>query len=592
MRARTEDRSQRRSSRLTRGGSRPGGAGPRPRRPYSRRRSRPRHRARPCGRATPWARVTAPSPPALTSAATFVANAASASRRRSRYPATSTWTRALCPPAWCCTAARTTSSSACNVTPRGPTSTPRFSPSMRTVTSSSPISVRTVPSKPITRTSSPANSAACAACSSTGIVSTSTSASWSSSARVLARGAGPRLRPSPVPSTATVAAPAASGAAAAAPSSASPAPSARRWRSVPALLVGAWPVASLTVVRDGGRRAPPRPALEVRGPCRSSRRGRRRRRSVGFSRESGFTRARIRASERRNRPPRGSSRTSNSSSSSTTPSRSRASSLASSTVRAVTSIQSMCQRFRFFFRRAAFAEGRLPVPPPEAGPVRGAARRGWGWWRGRRFAVVLARLGRRSWVSGFLAASPGMLLLVHLVEHEVLLSDAPGVRDDEVEGGRRVEAIGDEPEEHRHDAGDRLHLLVDRGARAQLPGLRLADLVPARQHHEREQDQPRERVDDAVLQCIAGGLVELQPEEVHRASGVVAILIGLVACSGPRCAALAARRYGVEPVQGRRCVGRAPGRPESRNVPNTAMPIGRMSSSGRQPASGLILFSW
>ena len=69
----------------------------------------------------------------------------------------------------------------------------------------------------------------------------------------------------------------------------------------------------------------------------------RRRRSVGLSLDKGFTRARIRASARPrpNRPPLGSSRISNSSSSSTTPRRSSASSLASSTLRAVTSIQSI-----------------------------------------------------------------------------------------------------------------------------------------------------------------------------------------------------------------------------------------------------------
>ena len=63
-----------------------------------------------------------------------------------------------------------------------------------------------------------------------------------------------------------------------------------------------------------------------------------------------------------------------------------------------------------------------------------------------------------------------MLLLVHLVEHEVLLADAPHVRDGEVEGRRGVEAVGDDPEEDRHDLRDRLHLRVRRARRRTSPG--------------------------------------------------------------------------------------------------------------------------
>ena len=262
-----------------------------------------------------------------------------------------------------------------------------------------------------------------------------------------------------------------------------------------------------------GRRAASPPPLAAAGPSPRGLRppplgrrslDRRRRRSGGFSREIGFTRARIRASVRPmpKRPPRGSSMTSYSSSSATTPSRSSASSRASSSVRAETSIHSTVSAsasscgarpelmpwplplpfgalpFGALLRRpASCAGGFLPFGVGFALPLPGRRPR----CRSSSFGVgSVVVLGARLELAG------RDRLVVHLADHEVLLADAPDVRDDEVDGRAGVEAEGDEPEEDREDLRHRLHLRVRRRVAAlQLAGLRLAHLVPTGEHDER-----------------------------------------------------------------------------------------------------------
>ena len=74
------------------------------------------------------------------------ANSASAWRRAARYPETSTCSRAVPVPQWRCMTARESSSMAVIVAPWGPMSSPRPSPSMETVMSSSSMTLVAVPS--------------------------------------------------------------------------------------------------------------------------------------------------------------------------------------------------------------------------------------------------------------------------------------------------------------------------------------------------------------------------------------------------------------------------------------------------------------
>src|SRR6185436_10091500 len=137
---------------------------------------------------------------------------------------------------------------------------------------------------------------------------------------------------------------------------------------------------------------------------------------------------------------------------------------------------------RALARLPALAAGGLTPP------VAGSVLRGW---------VLGGGLGGRR-TRGFRLEVAGRdRLVVELADHEVLLADAPDVRDDEVERRARVEREADEREEDREDLRDRLHLGVDRGVAAlQLPRLGLLHLVPAGERHGRDHDVVRPRVGD------------------------------------------------------------------------------------------------
>src|SRR5581483_11906826 len=113
--------------------------------------------------------------------AAWRANSASASCRRARYPAMSTWIRAPWPPIRRCTAVRTSSWMASTVAARGPISRPRSLPVMSTITSSSPSArADTVAGRPKRSTRPRVKDSANSACSSSDTSEPDTAASSSS----------------------------------------------------------------------------------------------------------------------------------------------------------------------------------------------------------------------------------------------------------------------------------------------------------------------------------------------------------------------------------------------------------------------------
>jgi len=91
----------------------------------------------------------------------------------------------------------------------------------------------------------------------------------------------------------------------------------------------------------------------------------------------------------------------------------------------------------------------------------------------------------------------GVLSVVDLVEHELLLADAPEVRGQEVDVEPGHELEREHAEHDRHDLAEHLHLRIDGGLLA-LAGHRLTGLVPTAGDDEQHEDVVGERGAEAA----------------------------------------------------------------------------------------------
>src|SRR5918995_1008614 len=447
-----------------------------------------------------------------------------------------------------CTMLRTSSWTACSVTPWWPTSRPSSAPSTDTSSASLSSSARIT----VTSASSRPNAA------SNSVRNVSTAWLWPSKSKSAAGGASVDSMLSLTTS---------------APSEVLP-PRRRRFDE-PAGRVSSWidsaGCATATAASGAGSRArsaplvprrpdepeerrlpsvgeapePDRLLPRLRSPSRPRRSPRRRSRRSTLGRGAvGRTRARTCASARRrpNKPFWGCCTTSISASRSSTPNWSRADSTASETVRPVVKTHStgcllpllllpragMWLRTR---RRRGLTLARCATATGGLGRLGGGLRlltgrpavaaRGRGRLLGSRRAaaggaVALGLLARTQFGHGLLRLDADRVLAaVERAGDEGLLADPPQGRDQEIDAdGRRA----DEREEHVHQGADAHHhalLLCDLGASVAAHDLLL--LIPAQHGDDRDQREVGQRGDEADGQRLARrlGQIEVVAEGVH-----------------------------------------------------------------------------